>query len=566
MDNDPGPGTDYLVFDPISQGTVIPYTIPAGPIDLWDHDMGDNTFTGDDGVVASSPAEYATFLSTYNVLQNSWRPTFYQNADPYMWDPDVPGRYEYYLAAFSGGTEVARTAITIVVVDGMTLSLEADPCQQDQDAVTPGTQIAVELWLRNPDGDPVTGYQTFLAYDDMAMTYEGTASSYHAGSFEAHVVPAALAEVAAGELRFDGNTFSSPAGVTGDELLATLVFTVSECDLNTVAFDLTQAFGSETSFFGTPYTTSLLDSPSVIGDVTPPVLIGTPADITQAADAGSCTEAVVTWVDPTASDACDASPTVVCSPSSGSTFPVGTTTVTCTATDDCGNVSTETFDVTVTATNLVDVVVELTGSVATSRCIHFVLDGCGDTVDETLVFSGSVPATAVATIEVPCGVWTSLSAKDEQHTKWDDAALVVSGAKYVATTTLVLDAGDTDDDGDVDINDVTLFIGQFGSLAHAGGCPWDGTKDADFSNNGAVGSEDYASLTLNWLTTSAPLCAAGFGGGPFARERLRASIEVHDRATAQADLDGNGRVDADDVELLEQAYGLSGELSKRMRE
>ena len=39
----------------------------------------------------------------------------------------------------------------------------------------------------------------------------------------------------------------------------------------------------------------------------------------------------------TASDNCDPSPTVTCSPASGSGFPVGTTTVTCTAQDATGN-------------------------------------------------------------------------------------------------------------------------------------------------------------------------------------------------------------------------------------
>jgi hypothetical protein len=48
-------------------------------------------------------------------------------------------------------------------------------------------------------------------------------------------------------------------------------------------------------------------------------------------------------------DGCDESPTVTCEPSSGSVFPVGTTTVTCTATDALGNSSTCTFDVTVEA-------------------------------------------------------------------------------------------------------------------------------------------------------------------------------------------------------------------------
>jgi hypothetical protein len=49
----------------------------------------------------------------------------------------------------------------------------------------------------------------------------------------------------------------------------------------------------------------------------------------------------------TATDATDTSPSVTCTPPSGSVFPVGTTTVTCTATDSAGNVATRSFKVTV---------------------------------------------------------------------------------------------------------------------------------------------------------------------------------------------------------------------------
>ncbi|HZN79100.1 MAG TPA: HYR domain-containing protein, partial [Mycobacterium sp.] len=50
----------------------------------------------------------------------------------------------------------------------------------------------------------------------------------------------------------------------------------------------------------------------------------------------------------TGEDDCDDTPTIVCVPPSGSEFPVGTTEVTCTATDDCGNSTSCGFDVTVT--------------------------------------------------------------------------------------------------------------------------------------------------------------------------------------------------------------------------
>ena len=48
-----------------------------------------------------------------------------------------------------------------------------------------------------------------------------------------------------------------------------------------------------------------------------------------------------------ATDETDPSPVVACSPPSNTTFPIGTTTVTCTATDHAGNVSTRGFAVTV---------------------------------------------------------------------------------------------------------------------------------------------------------------------------------------------------------------------------
>jgi len=55
----------------------------------------------------------------------------------------------------------------------------------------------------------------------------------------------------------------------------------------------------------------------------------------------------IVYFDVTASDACDPAPSVACVPPSGSFFPRGTTTVTCTATDAAGNQSTCTFPFTV---------------------------------------------------------------------------------------------------------------------------------------------------------------------------------------------------------------------------
>jgi uncharacterized delta-60 repeat protein len=80
-------------------------------------------------------------------------------------------------------------------------------------------------------------------------------------------------------------------------------------------------------------------------DATPPVISGVPANITAVATSPS--GAVVTFLAPMANDAVDGSVAVVCVPASGSTFAVGTTTVTCTATDASGNSASASFTVTV---------------------------------------------------------------------------------------------------------------------------------------------------------------------------------------------------------------------------
>ena len=83
-----------------------------------------------------------------------------------------------------------------------------------------------------------------------------------------------------------------------------------------------------------------------VDDNEDPVLDGCPDNIALNNDPGLCS-AVADWTDPTATDNCPGV-LVSCSPPSGSTFPVGVTTVTCTATDAAGNTDVCTFTVTVT--------------------------------------------------------------------------------------------------------------------------------------------------------------------------------------------------------------------------
>ena len=84
-----------------------------------------------------------------------------------------------------------------------------------------------------------------------------------------------------------------------------------------------------------------------VRDTVPPVIAGTPGNITVFAGASG---AVVTYTLPTAVDAISGPRPVSCSPASGSTF-VGTTIVTCSASDTAApipNTASTTFTVTVT--------------------------------------------------------------------------------------------------------------------------------------------------------------------------------------------------------------------------
>jgi hypothetical protein len=82
-----------------------------------------------------------------------------------------------------------------------------------------------------------------------------------------------------------------------------------------------------------------------LADTTPPVIV-VPSDITiPALDSSGATVSFTA----TANDTVDGAITPVCEPPSGSTFPIGSTIVECTATDSSGNSASESFTVTIIA-------------------------------------------------------------------------------------------------------------------------------------------------------------------------------------------------------------------------
>lgn len=122
-----------------------------------------------------------------------------------------------------------------------------------------------------------------------------------------------------------------------------------------------------------------------IVDTGVPTFAGVPADSTSEATGPS--GAAVTYALPTATDAVDGTLPVTCTPASGTTFPLGSTTVTCTATDNSANTSTKTFTVTVTyAWSGVLAPVTAGGSYNLGRTIpvQFTLNGSGAPVTDAV--------------------------------------------------------------------------------------------------------------------------------------------------------------------------------------
>lgn len=82
-----------------------------------------------------------------------------------------------------------------------------------------------------------------------------------------------------------------------------------------------------------------------VSDITDPVISNCPEDIVVSADPVTC-NATVSWTEPTAADNCSLAG-FTSSHTPGSIFALGTSTVTYTATDDCGNTATCSFNISV---------------------------------------------------------------------------------------------------------------------------------------------------------------------------------------------------------------------------
>src|SRR6266851_5666984 len=202
-------------------------------------------------------------------------------------------------------------------------------------------------------------------------------------------------------------------------------------------------------------------------ELLPPVdndlgLAGTPGNFT--VNATSSSGVSVTYTSPTAVDEAGDSPvaTVACTPASGSTFAIGATTVTCTATDadDTPNTVSQSFTVTVLDTDLglagvpADVTTNATspsGAVVTYATPITVSQSFTVTVLDTDLAITGVPADVTAIATGTSGAVVTYAAPTAVDEAGDSAAATascspVSGSTFpVGATTVTCTAGSPDD-------------------------------------------------------------------------------------------------------------------------
>ena len=112
FDSNPTQGTSFTSIDVINGGNP-----GLGGALYWDHAMGTNSTVQGSGNKSVDVADYANDIATFNVAQNSQKAHWLLGAG---FDPTVDGTYDFYLAAFRGGNEVARSQIQIIVGQGGT--------------------------------------------------------------------------------------------------------------------------------------------------------------------------------------------------------------------------------------------------------------------------------------------------------------------------------------------------------------------------------------------------------------------------------------------------------------
>ncbi|AKJ02973.1 HYR domain-containing protein [Archangium gephyra] len=256
-------------------------------------------------------------VATYTVYEGPGNTGSVLSTGPMIWD-EKTAKYEATIPPLYPAHGLATIEMRLVCKNGVEL-IDSFPIYIDPSG-----------YVRNAKGNPIRGAKVTLYRSDYAQ-----------GPFE--LVP-------------DGSAIMSPAnrtnpmysderGYFGWDTLAGYYVVRAEKPGCTAVGRTDRAY-TETGVLPVPPPVTDLDLRLDCGAVPPPAL-SVPSHL--AVEAQTSAGAVVTY-EASALDAADGSVPVKCLPSSGSSFPFGTTAVTCTAMNSYGNGATASFSVTVADT------------------------------------------------------------------------------------------------------------------------------------------------------------------------------------------------------------------------
>jgi hypothetical protein len=219
-----------------------------------------------------------------------------------------------------------------------------------------------------------------------------------------------------------GTAVSYPAATATDIVDGDLTPTCSPVSGSNFSPGATTVTCSVTDSHGNTGSASFTVTVNVV-DTTPPVL-SLPSDITTTSESSG--GKVVTY-SASATDNVDGSITPSCAPASGSTFPIGTTTVSCTATDSHGNSSTGTFNVEVdlvdTTAPVLTVPADFTVTTGSSGGVAVTYSATAtDNIDGSIAPSCSPPSGAT----FPLGATTVSCTATDAHSNTAQATFTVT--------------------------------------------------------------------------------------------------------------------------------------------
>ena len=362
-----------------------------------------------------------------------------------------------------------------------------------------------------------------------------------------------------GTLRFNVQVPSANPANTAAVGLANLVFNV-RAGAGFCATSSLVTFGTVgglASSLTTTTTVPMVPQVSALGSISllaqAPAISGTPANFSGASDAGTVLGAFIAAPTVVATDFCGSAlplVTLVTYPNASTAsawpangmFPVGVTTIDWTTTDALNQVTSITRTVTVSDYQLLDLTVNLFGSILqnSTRTVRIKI-GATSQLHEVVTVAGVGTVTG---IQVPVvGSIPCLLAKDTQHSVSNAASASVVGVRYAAS--VVLTQGDSNDDDLIDILDFGVFLGDRGADATRRG-------RSNFNSDLAVNNGDFGFISLRFLLSGDTCGAFDAPGQPLSRISVR---ELRRRGLGnmtKADFNRDGWVDTTDMTIYMQ--------------